>query len=90
MTRCKFDRSNKGGVTYEKPCRVCGLGIMRALRDDCPYRKLEGKLAVLIKRHLAYYEGIGLALKDVRKYRSTGEPALSDREEIERLKGRKS
>lgn len=82
--KCKFDRSNKS-VTYEKPCRVCGLGVLRPFRARCPYRKAEEKLAALLKRHLDYYNGIGAALKDIRKYRDTGEPALSDREEIMRL-----
>jgi hypothetical protein len=82
---CKFDNSNPDGAVHHKPCYVCGLGVRRALRKDCPYRKSEEKAAALLKRFTDYYKSIGEALKDARAYRGTGEPEKSDRMEIERL-----
>lgn len=82
---CKFDVSNPKGITGRRPCYVCGLGVRRVLRKDCPYRKSEEKAAALLKRFLDYYKSIGEALKDVRELRRSGEPGKSDRMEIEKL-----
>lgn len=46
---------------------------------------LETENAAMKQRHRAYADGIAEALKEVRQYRESGEPAYSDREEIERL-----
>lgn len=82
---CKFDNSNLDGTACHKSCYVCGLGVRRALRKECPYRKSEEKAAVLLKRFLDYYKSIGEALKDVRELRRSGEPGKSDRMEIEKM-----
>lgn len=90
---CRFNRND---TAYQQPCYRCGLNVPRHLREDCPFaRKVDevervraegkSKARVILERLNAYREGIGEALKDVRKYRSTGEPARSDREEIREL-----
>ena len=37
---CPYQRK----TAYQEPCYICGLGIRRELRADCPYHKLQRNL----------------------------------------------
>lgn len=71
---------------------VGGQGITDGVCDECwgtgrtdrtgpDLRKILAEQ----QRHRRYADGIAKALEGVREHRSTGEPSLSDREEIVRL-----
>lgn len=40
---CEFDRDQK------RECYVCGLGVLRTLRPECPYKMLRAKVEELEK-----------------------------------------
>jgi len=83
MEKCKYDT---GTLSYHGPCYQCALGILRGFRgENCPYRNLWIDHLDSTDRFFKYFESIRVALQEVREYRDSGEPAKSDREEIERL-----
>lgn len=81
---CEWDRSAKQGFQAH-PCFVCGLGITRELRDSCPFEDMKKKADDAVERLNRYREGLGEELAGFREYRSTGEPANSDRAEVAKL-----
>jgi len=48
---CPYQRK----TAYQEPCYICGLGIRRELRADCPYHKLQRNLDLCGREMKALY-----------------------------------